>query len=730
MNNSCTCPEPRLLRGLLDDSLATVDLEAVTQHVGECPECQQKLDELAVADPVLRKHVSAVKDVPGPDSALWPALRDLERIADTNAAETRTPLPDPRVTAFLEPPDEPGHIGRLGHFRILRVIGRGGMGLVLHAFDSHLQRDVAIKVLDPQLAQDQTARNRFCREARAAALVADDNIVAVHQVSREEGQDLPYLVMQLIEGETLEDRLLREGRLPLAEIVRIGLQIASGLAAAHEKGLIHRDVKPGNILLEKGTDRVKLTDFGLARAAADLRVTRSGMVAGTPLYMAPEQARGEELDARADLFSLGVVLYEMAAGVPPFVGKTPLAVLRRLADEPHRPVREMNPDVPEWLAGIIDQLLAKKPAQRFQSAREVVNLLEQHYLLLRTSSPNHLVCPKAKIRRKVVMLTVIAASAGVVATLLTLAGLRLLMPGEPASPQPAAIRSVDGPVWALAASPVADFLAIGRDNGTVEFWTPSTDEVQTTIKADRRLAWALAISPDGTYLATGGESGQARLWTTADHQEVRKLEGGAVRSVAFSHDGSLLALGGRDGSLTVVEVPSGKEVFHKMVYPNGWVSAVTFSPKNGTVATASSDGQVSLWNARNGDERLQIRGPQKGGIFALAFSPDASLLATGGWDHIVRLWNPSNGELQAELKGHSQDIRCLAFCPSGKVLASGSEDTTVRLWNVEKRENRLVLKGHTGPVTTVAMSRDGKLFASGSRDGTVRVYNVPLRCSQ
>ena len=172
------------------------------------------------------------------------------------------------------------------------------------------------------------------------------------------------------------------------------MQTAAGLAAAHDKGLIHRDIKPGNILLEQSGQRVKLTDFGLARAAEDVRLTRSGLVAGTPLYMSPEQASGEELDARSDLFSLGVVLYELAAGEPPFTGKTPLAVLKRVAEDQPVPLRERNPELPEWFARIVDRLLAKKPADRFQSAREVADTLEHFWAKLRSSEK--LVCPKKK----------------------------------------------------------------------------------------------------------------------------------------------------------------------------------------------------------------------------------------------------------------------------------------------------------------------------------------------
>src|SRR4029077_17168661 len=208
--------------------------------------------------------------------------------------------------AFLDPPADGSHLGSLANFQILRVVGRGGMGGVLHGVDTCLQRDVAIKVLDPELSKDELAVTRFCREARAAASISHENVVAVHQVEHDEAKDIPFLVMELITGESLENKLEREGRLSLKEIVSIGMQTAAGLAAAHEKGLIHRDIKPGNILLvnsgvvttgqphdsaltaHHSPPRVKLTDFGLARAAEDVRLTRSGLVAGTPLYMSPE----------------------------------------------------------------------------------------------------------------------------------------------------------------------------------------------------------------------------------------------------------------------------------------------------------------------------------------------------------------------------------------------------------------------------------------------------------
>ncbi|MFO0825634.1 MAG: protein kinase [Gemmataceae bacterium] len=207
--------------------------------------------------------------------------------------------------AFLQPSTRPGALGRLGHYDVLQVLGLGGFGIVLQAFDDRLERVVAVKVLAPVLAASQ-ARKRFLREARSSARVRHENVVHVYAV---EEHPLPYLVMEYIPGETLQQRLDRTGPLDSAEVAHIGRQIALGLAAAHGTGLIHRDIKPANIMVEAGPHpRVVITDFGLARTAADASVTQDGMVAGTPMYMAPEQASGAAIDYRADLFSLGSVL--------------------------------------------------------------------------------------------------------------------------------------------------------------------------------------------------------------------------------------------------------------------------------------------------------------------------------------------------------------------------------------------------------------------------------------
>ena len=235
---------------------------------------------------------------------------------------------------WLAPPQEEGELGCLGPYRVLQVIGVGGMGVVFRARDPHLDRIVALKAMLPALASRASARQRFVREARATAAIKHDHIVAVYQVGEDRG--VPFLAMEFLEGETLDTRLKREGKLPLAEVLRIGREIALGLAAAHRRALIHRDIKPANLWLEAATDRVKILDFGLARAALEeCELTLEGAIVGTPAYMSPEQAQGLAVDHRCDLFSLGCVLYRMATGEPPFQGTDTISTL--LAISTHNP---------------------------------------------------------------------------------------------------------------------------------------------------------------------------------------------------------------------------------------------------------------------------------------------------------------------------------------------------------------------------------------------------------
>jgi hypothetical protein len=351
-------------------------------HLAECPHCQARLEQLA-AD---AKHWSEIRDSLQPDHEFdtcssSPLKNDPSRRPRSGRErwQRNHAWTESMAKSLLSPASHPEMLGRIGRYDVERLIGSGGMGVVFKAYDTELNRPVAVKLLAPYLASSGSARNRFAREARAAAAVVDDHVVPIHNVEtgNEQGGEHPFLVMKFIAGGSLQQRTDREGPLEVCEVLRIGMQTAKGLAAAHAQGLIHRDVKPSNILLDEGVDRALLTDFGLARATDDASLTRSGFHPGTPHYMSPEQVRGESIDARSDLFGLGCVLYALCTGHPPFRSETSYAVLRRITDDTPRPIRETNASIPEWLERIVMKLLAKSPDDRYASAVEVHTLLEK-----------------------------------------------------------------------------------------------------------------------------------------------------------------------------------------------------------------------------------------------------------------------------------------------------------------------------------------------------------------
>jgi len=355
------------LRLSIEDHLSEAQEEFLADHLSGCERCQRELELLAGQPQVWSRVGAALKTAcEGSDE-----LHVLEASHTTDDSESSADF----AVEFLSPSTDPESIGRLGEIEIQEVIGHGGMGIVLKGFQPELKRLVAVKVLAPQLAVSAAARRRFAREAQATAAILHPNvmpILTVHSTGK-----LPYLVMPYVSCESLQQRIDRAGPLELVDILRIGMQTANGLAAAHAQGLVHRDVKPANILLEIGVERVMLTDFGLARAIDDASITRTGIIAGTPQYMSPEQARGEPVDFRSDLFSLGSVLYTLATGRPPFRAESTYAILRRLTDESPRPLCETAPQYPTWFGKIVHKLLEKQPSDRWTSSTEVAQLLEQ-----------------------------------------------------------------------------------------------------------------------------------------------------------------------------------------------------------------------------------------------------------------------------------------------------------------------------------------------------------------
>jgi serine/threonine protein kinase len=384
MLTTSACPDTDLLQQLLSGNLTGNGHEHLTEHLAQCERCRATISSLPSlpGDPsgslnaTLDTFTPRTAPVSGSGSSGTEPLPDQDLEQETDQG---TPLPPGTPLSALKAGD------RLDKYLILDVLGRGGMGIVFKARDTILERIVAIKILGPLLIENTKARKRFIREGQTAAAIKSEHVVTVYGVEGHESS--PYLVLEYVQGQSLEELLAQSGPLPVDDVVTLGTQIAQGLAAAHQKGLVHRDVKPANVLLEKDTRRVLLTDFGLARAVDDASLSRQGEICGTPHYMAPEQVCGEAVDHRADLFSLGSVLYYLCTGELPYSAPTSMAVLQRVCEARPRPIRECNPSVPFWLANLVAALHARNPEDRPQSAQEVVAALNARGAMAPTLSP-------------------------------------------------------------------------------------------------------------------------------------------------------------------------------------------------------------------------------------------------------------------------------------------------------------------------------------------------------
>jgi WD40 repeat protein len=601
--------------------------------------------------------------------------------------------------AFLGPAGEPNSLGRLGHYEVLELVGHGGTGIVLKAWDTKLKRVVAVKALAPRLAASATARQRFVREAQATAAVRDDNVVAIYAVS--DDGPVPFLVMEYICGPTLEQRVKRGRALELKEILRIGMQVAAGLAAAHAQGLVHRDIKPANILLENGVQRVKITDFGLARLAADAGPSQPGVLAGTPLYMSPEQARGEPTDFRTDLFSLGSVLYTLCAGRPPLRDDTTGRVLSRIRAGAPQPVREVNADVPAWLGDLIGKLHAQEASARPASAREVADLLGGQLALLQqpplTPTPSAAPVASATDAPAAPRLPGVWASrcllvavclAGLLAALVALAV--LLKTWHPGGSEPG-------------------------DGGE----TPRGESVPVE-PVELRCE---DIPPTLRALAGGGDPAQAPPELAAVLGDGRYLlpRIGQTAWMEQSPDGKLLAVP-LDEDVVLFESPAGTYL-RTLKGPGGRVFNVTFSRDNHLLAAAtrvvSDGGAVRVWDLPA--DRVLFTNPQPGPTITCAavFSSDGRHLFTEG-NGRVHVWESQTGAPVQELEIHPQGVGPMCVSPDGQRLAAGvyyGQCVKVFDWDGKKLTEVRTLEGHSAPIGAVAYSPDGKFLASGDRNG-------------
>jgi serine/threonine protein kinase len=729
---------------------------AALDKMGGVAERAAYLDEACAGNAALRERVDALLQAHDrPDRLLdQPAAGHLVAGADVTNPKMQEQQPDAsEALDFLSPSQRPDSLGRLGHYEVLAVLGRGAMGIVLRAFDEKLHRVVALKVLAPALAGNGSARQRFVREARAAAAVTHENVIAIYAV--EDDGPVPYLVMQCIDGKTLQEKLDATGPLELKTILRIGLQMAEGLAAAHRQGLIHRDIKPANILLENGVERVKITDFGLARAVDDASMTRSGYIAGTPLFMSPEQARGERVDHRSDLFSLGSVLYTLCAGHPAFRSDTALAVLKRVCEDTPRSLREINPATPEWLEAIIARLHSKDPAARFGTAQEVARLLSDGLAQVQTgAAPGEMlkiIFPHRGRRRRRWSAAVALALVVAGVPWWFLAGKKPsgTVPAPQTEPAPQPATEPSGPlllqparkltmhtsgVRSLAYSPDGSMLASGGLDRQIYLWDTKTWQARGPLEGHAGQVSGLAFSPDGTRLASvtsEPDSCLIRLWDVATGQAVATLGTGeqGMWGLAFSPDGQTLACGGWDRQLHLLDVTTGSETRLISDVATRHLRQLSFSPDGRQIVTGGS-GPTRLWDTATGEEiSTPVALPES---LCPTFLPDGKGLA--GWvypEGQVALCYLPSGQVGATWRAHPHPhaIEGLAVSSDGRFLASIGNDGLAHLWSTADQTKVATLVGHKGAIFAVAMPPDTAHLATGGWDDfTICIWDLPAIC--
>lgn len=684
------------------------------------------------------------------------------------------PLDPDAIPAVQE---SPGRYTQIGEF------AQGGMGRVLLVHDQFLGRQVAMKELLPGAGSSVSRGegtptsaylNRFLQEARITGQLEHPSIVPVYELGHRSDGTL-YYTMKFLRGKTLaqafRERKTLEER---SELLSHFVDACQAIAYAHSRGVVHRDIKPSNILIGEFGETVVI-DWGLAKALGreDVNACRLpcpagppptpmpeatdtvyGMAIGTPAYMPPEQALGqiERIDERSDIYSLGVVLYELLAGEVPFSEKDPGTVVRKVVAEPAPPVRDRNPQVPPALAAICERAMQKDPEARYGSAKELADevsrflaggLVRAYEYGLGEHLWRFVTRYKGTLAVAALMLMVLFG-VGIFSYVRVVqeksAAVRAQRLAEDAHKRAVAGRERAEQQFYYASIGLADrAIADSRFEEAQGYLMACPPELRDwewgrlqylcnldfmTLSAHGGSANAVAFMPGGQVLVTGGADQAVRLWNLENGRLVGTFEAhaGPIRAVAVSPDGGRIAAAAENGMAQVWEAASG-ELLLTLAGHAAPATSVAFSPDGTTLATGSEDHTVVLWDARDGARRHVLEGHTEA-VTCLAFDPEGLTLATGSADNTVALWSVETGALETSFECHVNDVLAVAFSPDGSMLATGGRDSTARIWNRSDRTLRSALSGHGREITAVGFTPDGTHLLTASGDRTVRLWKV------
>jgi len=677
----------------------------------------------------------------------------------------------------------------LGVYKILRPLGQGGMGVVYLGEHTSLHRRVALKVLPAKSAQDRVTVERFMREARATAALDHPNIVRLHDVCQ--GAGVHFLVMELVEGKDLQTLLAETGPLHFATAVSYIAQAAAGLQHAHNKGIVHRDIKPANLMITK-EGVVKLLDLGLARSFLKESDNLTGALGeegeahGTIDFVAPEQALGQAVDERADLYSLGATLYYLITGHPPYKGSRAQILMQHQMAAPPRLSKSLKVTVPPTLNDVIAKMMAKKKGDRYQSADEVVDALSPWLPAPRASSnvqqdalstqdlreagvPTQSARSTTKkgkkgkkraaarrVRQKWYALGGGAAALLVVGVLIVaLSGGKKPAaasgPDSPRGPDVAANRPGAGDESQLLLTTTAQIndLALSRDgtrfaavdwSGNLIYGSPSNWQKlnSVTVQAGATLN-CCTPTPDGRYVVVAGRQTAVTVYDWATGQKVREFAGHSDTTwgVAVSKAGTQVLTCGNDGEVVLRDFATGN-LIRKHEFEAKQVWSVAFSPDGtkmlascGTGASDDESHQIRVWDVATGRELQRFTGHTRDVRWA-TFSPDGQTIASAGFDGTVRLWGVASGKQLRAITAHTNNyVERVSFLPNGKrvvscggIFPSAHEGGgAVRVWDVGSGQEVQTWRGpDTKGVIAMAVSPDGTYTLTGSREKTVRLW--------
>jgi len=592
-------------------------------------------------------------------------------------------------------------VQKIGKFEILARLGEGAMGTVYRARDPILDREVALKTVSANLLSRPEALLRFQREARAAARLQHPHIVTIYELGQVEGQ--PFIAMELCEGQDLAQVVARRDRFSLGQRLRMVVDVCRALDFAHKRGVIHRDIKPANVRVLRDSS-VKLVDFGIARLA-DSKMTQTGLVLGTPSYVAPESLVDGTVDHRADMWSVGVVLFELLTGRCPFRADTIPALIYRIVREPLPPLDADSLGAPPAVAEVIDRALRKAPSERFRDLAEMAAALETAAGLSGPYEPQL----GAAERDRACEESLAEAERRLRDNDLeqALEAARRAQALEPSRAGVAAlVRSIEERLE--EAPTVTDADAIPPT--TVIGPAPAPEPPQVTSELVRRrgssafedvgtfgeppAVQAACLCPRGELLATAGADGATRIWNLQSRARVATLRtemhqraghDARVLAIAYSPDGELLASGHVDGTVHLWHVGSAREYPVRLRH-EAMVGAVSFSPDGRRLASGGTDSNLKLWDvdaATHGEARRELL-RQPSGVTALAYAADGSLLITGHTNRLLRVLDTGSHRLVATLRGPEAQV-CLLVTGEDRRLVVGSHDRTLRIFDLDKR---------------------------------------------